>query len=112
MLLGSSASILIMISVDPWLVFKNVFHESPFLYYLSYIGYLALIAATALIVMFLVRPFAEYTVTNFAIKLLISCIVPNALWLLVFRKSRNMRLMLSYIKKILVHIKMLRVKNV
>lgn len=86
-LLGTTASILIMISFDPYLIYKKVFKKSSIPYYLSYIGYLALIAATCALVSLLCAPFSEYNVLHCLIRLAICLIVPNGVWFILFRKS-------------------------
>ena len=106
-LLGSTASILIMISFDPVIVFRKVFHESALPYYFSYVGYLLLVLLTGFLVTVLVSPFSEYTKFNFAAKLCVCCIVPNCLWYVIFRKNENMAYLLNYVKNLLKQFKTL-----
>lgn len=96
-LLGSTASILIMISFDPILVFKKVFNKRPFRYYMSYVGYLLLTLSTGLLVTLIVSPFSQYTVKNFFIKLIVCCSVPNMLWYIMFRNSPKMSQLKKYV---------------
>lgn len=100
-LLGSTASILIMVSFDPVLVFKKVFNKSPLRYYLLYVGYLLLTFLTGIIVSLIVIPFSEYTVANFLIKFFVCCTVPNVLWYIIFRKSSKMEQLRKYVISIL-----------
>ena len=86
-LIGTLASVIILVLFDPIILFKYVFHEKPFKYYLSYFGFLLLIASTGLLIWFISRFFAEYTITNFIIRLAFCIFIPNVLWLLIFRKD-------------------------
>lgn len=88
-LVGTTASLFIMLSFDPILVFREVFHKKAWGYYRQYFGYLALTAATGALVYALALPFSEYTVTNFLVRLLLCLAVPNGLWFLLFRKNDN-----------------------
>lgn len=88
-LVGTTASLLIMLSFDPVLVFREVFHKKAWGYYRTYLCYLALTAATGALVYVLALPFSEYTVVNFLVRLLLCLVVPNGLWFLLFRKNEN-----------------------
>lgn len=86
-LIGTTASILIMVLFDPIIVFKNVFHKSVKNYYLKYIKYLLVIMVTAGIVYILTIPYKDYNITNFIIRIVICMLVPNFLWFVLFRRS-------------------------
>lgn len=88
-ILGTTASILIMVSYDPVIVFKNVFAQGAGRYYLTYIGYLVLIFATGAVVELVSLPFAAMTAVNCVIRLLICILIPNVLWYILFRKNRR-----------------------
>ena len=88
-LVGTTASLFIMLSFDPVLVFREVFHKKAWGYYRTYLGYLALTAATGALVYVLALPFSEYTLVNFLVQLLLCLVVPNGLWFLLFRKNEN-----------------------
>ena len=88
-LVGTTASLFIMLSFDPILVFREVFHKKAWGYYRLYFGYLALTAATGALVYALALPFSQYTAANFLIRLLLCLAVPNGLWFLLFRKNEN-----------------------
>ena len=88
-LVGTTASLFIMLSFDPILVFREVFHKKAWGYYRLYFGYLALTAATGALVYALALPFSQYTAANFLIRLLLFLAVPNGLWFLLFRKNEN-----------------------
>lgn len=104
-LLGTTASILIMISFDPYLIYKKVFKKSSIPYYLSYIGYLALIAATCALVSLLCAPFSEYNVLHCLIRLAICLIVPNGVWFILFRKSPSFLFLWDKMYKLLGSVK-------
>lgn len=84
-----TASLFIMLSFDPVLVFREVFHKKAWGYYQTYLGYLALTAATGALVYVLALPFSEYTLVNFLVRLLLCLVVPNGFWFLLFRKNEN-----------------------
>lgn len=98
-LLGSTVSVLIMLSFDPIIVFKNVFHQSARHYYISYLGYLLLVLATGALVRVLSSPFSQPTILHFLMKMVVSVTVPNVLWYLIFHKSKNMRLLEAYFQR-------------
>lgn len=86
-LLGTTASILIMVGFDPLIVYKHVFEKSAAGYYARFLGYLALVLATGALVHAMSLPFSAYTVGNFLVRLAICLVVPNGLWFLMFRKK-------------------------
>ena len=88
-LLGTTASIFIMIGFDPLIVYKNVFQKSAAGYYLRFLGYLLLVLATGVLVELLCTPFSAYTFGNFLIRLFICLVVPNGIWYLLFRKDEK-----------------------
>ena len=90
-LLGTTVSLIVMLSFDPVLVYREVFHKKAGAFYLLYFRDLLLVAATAALVRAAVQPFAAYTVGNFLIKLLLCMLIPNGLWLLLFRKTAQFR---------------------
>ena len=86
-LLGTTASILIMISFDPVIVYREVFHKKAWEYYRMYGFQLALILATGGLVHVMCLPFRSFTVGNFAVRMLFCLAVPNGLWYLLYRKD-------------------------
>jgi O-antigen/teichoic acid export membrane protein len=107
-LIGTTCSIIIMLSFDPIIVYKNVFHKSPSKYYLSYLAYLSLIIVTAIFITLITLPFSAYTMFNFCIKLVACLVIPNVLWYVIFRKNSKFEYLKSsimlipgYIKKLL-----------
>lgn len=100
-LLGTTASILIMISLDPIIVYKNVFHKSAANYYISYLKYLLLTITTGVVVTVISLPFKRLTIANFVIKIIICLLVPNCIWYLLFRKNKNMEYLRQYITTLL-----------
>lgn len=110
-LLGTTASIIIMISLDPIIVYKNVFHKSAARYYLSYLTYLLLVIATGFLVTIISIPFKRLTIANFVIKLIICIIVPNGIWYVIFRKNKNLNYLKHYIFTVFNTIKRIAVKK-
>ena len=88
-LLGTTVSLIVMLSFDPVMVYREVFEKKAWEFYRMYFGYLALALATAVLVYVFCRPFSEYTFANFLVRLLICLLVPNGLWYLIFRKNPN-----------------------
>ena len=83
-LLGTTASILVMVVYDPVFVYREVFHKSAGEYYRRYLGNLCLILATGALVHVLALPFRAFTPGNFAVRLLICLAVPNGLWYFLY----------------------------
>ena len=90
-LVGTTMSLFIMLSFDPILVYREVFHKKAGEYYRIYFGCLALIVGTGALVYALALPFSAYTVGNFLLRLVLVLLVPNGLWYLIFRKSESFR---------------------
>ena len=86
-LLGTSASLVIMISYDPVLVYRHVFRKPAGEYYRMYFLELALVLLTGGLVAFLCRAFSAYTVGSFLARTGICLLVPNGLWYLMFRRD-------------------------
>lgn len=83
-LLGTTASILVMIVYDPVFVYREVFHKPAGEYYRRYMGNLGLILATGALVHILTLPFRAFNPGNFAVRLLICLAVPNGLWYFLY----------------------------
>ena len=86
-LLGTTVSLLVMLSFDPVLVYREVFGKRAGEFYLLYLRDLLLVLATLGLVKAAVLPFGEYTIGNFMIKGVFCAVIPNLLWYLLFRRS-------------------------
>ncbi len=86
-LLGTTVSLLVMLSFDPVLVYREVFGKRAGEFYRLYLRDLLLVLATLGLVKAAVLPFGEYTIGNFLIKGVFCAVIPNLLWYLLFRKS-------------------------
>lgn len=86
-LLGTTASLVIMISYDPALVYRHVFHKRSGTYYRTYFLQLALVLVTGALVYVLCLPFGAYTVGSFLGRGAVCALVPNGLWYLIFRRD-------------------------
>ena len=86
-LLGTTASLLILIAYDPVLVYREVFHKKPWRFYWMYFRELVMIFLTGGLVWLVTSPFSAYTVSNFLIKLAACAVIPNGLWYLLFRRD-------------------------
>ncbi len=86
-LLGTTASLVIMLSYDPTLVYRHVFHKRSGTYYRTYFLELALVLATGALVYLICLPFSRYTVGCFLVRAAVCLTVPNGLWYLLFRSD-------------------------
>ncbi len=90
-LLGTTVSLVVMLSFDPILVYREVFGKKAGEFYLLYFRDLLLVIATGAVVWAAARPFGEYNFLNFLIKLAFCAVIPNVLWFLLFRKTPQFR---------------------
>ena len=86
-LLGTTISLAVMLSFDPVLVYREVFHKGAAPFYRLYLRDMCLVAVTALAVKAVTLPFGAYTLGNFLVKMAACALIPNGLWYLLFRKS-------------------------
>ncbi len=86
-LLGTTASLVIMLSYDPVIVYRDIFQKKAGEYYRTYFRLLFLALGTGALVHVLGLPFSGYTWGNLVIRLLLCLAVPNGLWYLIFRKD-------------------------
>lgn len=85
---------------SPYIVFKYVF-ELPFrLYVKRYIGYLVVLVATGAVCWLLCSLVNISLIANAVIKFLICCIVPNAVFFCLFRKSEEFKTLTGFVKVI------------
>ena len=90
-LLGTTVSLVVMLSFDPVLVYREVFGKGAGEFYRLYFRDLALVLATGVLVRAITRPFAALTFGNFLIKAVCCVVIPNALWAAIFRGSEPYR---------------------
>ena len=90
-LLGTTVSLLVMLSFDPVLVYREVFHKTAGEFYRLYLRDLAIVLATGCLVKAVTLPFGAYTFGNFLIKAVCCAVIPNGLWILLFRKTEPYR---------------------
>ena len=86
-LLGTTVSLAVMLSFDPALVYREVFHKRAGAFYRMYARDMALVAVTALLVKAVTAPFGAYTLGNFIVKMAACALIPNGLWYILYRKS-------------------------
>ncbi len=86
-LLGTTASLVIMLSYDPALVYNHVFHKRSGVYYRTYFLQLMLVLGTGGLVYALCLPFSAYTLGSFFGRAAVCALVPNGLWYLIFRRD-------------------------
>ena len=86
-LLGTTASLIIMLSYDPVLVYRHVFRKTAGRYYRTYFLELALVLATGAAVHAVCLPFSDFTVGCFLFRGAACLVIPNGLWYLLFRSD-------------------------
>ena len=85
---------------NPYAVFKYVF-ELPFrLYVKRYIAYLVILVATGAVCWALCSLVNISLIANAVIKFLICCVVPNAVFFLLFRKSEEFKTLTGFVRVI------------
>ena len=68
-----------------------MFHKTAGEFYRLYLRDLALVLLTGELVRLITLPFAAYTFGNFLIKAVCCAVIPNGLWILLFRKTEPYR---------------------
>lgn len=101
--LATAVAMLGMTCFDPYIIFKHLFHERPFCYYLRYMVSLAGIVLTGALTNAICSWLAPaYTLSSFILRLLICLVLPNLLWLAVLWRTKLFRdtfaMVLSYIR--------------
>ena len=85
----------------PYIVYKYVFKSSPKEYFIKYIKYLLVIVLTAIGIQALIdKLFSLVTVYNFIIRIVICVVVPNILFILIFRRSNEFIILMKKIESI------------
>lgn len=88
-LLGSILAELLALAIDPFIVYKYVFHKKAVSFYRTYIKYLLTILATTVVVKSITGLYNCYTVGGFIVSLTICLIIPNLIWFLLFRRTKE-----------------------
>lgn len=85
--------------IEPYILFKNAI-DVPFFYYLKqYFEYTVLIFLTASINVYITDSlFQNVSIMTFIIKIILSFIITNVLWLGIFGRRKEMRYLISFIK--------------
>ena len=86
---------------DPWLIYKKVFKQKVVSYYLTYILYAVIIAASCTIAYLLcsvvtLRP----ALFDFALKALVSVVIPNLMIVFVFRRTDEFKYVLGFANRL------------
>ena len=84
--------------VEPLVLYRHGFHRSPAPYFMRYVLYTALAAAAGAITWYSCSLIRGNGFLQFASKLVICLIVPNALFLLIFFRSKNFRDLMEVVK--------------
>lgn len=99
--IGTTVShVLTKLWFEPYILFKHGFKDKISTYFKKYVAYLSVLLISFVIVYFINSIFVEYTIVNFIIKLLISIIVPNGLYILIFHNKEEFKYVLELLQKI------------
>jgi len=99
-LLGTTASLIIMVSYDPVLVYRNIFEKSARVYYKTYFSQMGLVLLTGAATALACLPFAAHTLGSFLARFLLCLAIPNGLWYAMFRRDPR----LLYLKDTLLYL--------
>ncbi|MDO4811183.1 MAG: hypothetical protein Q3985_04485 [Eubacteriales bacterium] len=86
--------------VDTYLVHKHVLHTSPKPYFLKYFASLALVIATGGLIKVICLWMPEDSILFFIIRTFLCVLIPNLLWWLMFRKTKEFQFLLGFAKRI------------
>jgi O-antigen/teichoic acid export membrane protein len=88
---------------DPYIIFRVLFKRSAKIYFLKYLSYIILLIIIGGIVGYFSSLFDKLNLLTFIYQLMISIIIPNAIFLLVFRNSKEFKILqdilVNFIKK-------------
>lgn len=94
------ARILTTVWTEPYIIYKNVFKKSPYLYYLKMIIYSLVVVLNFIICNFVINFINGNNIYSFLIKAIISAILSNIIFLLCFFKLKDFKEVYNKIKKI------------
>ena len=86
-LLGTTVSLIVMLSFDPSLVYREAFGKKAWEFYRMYFRDLALVMATGALVKLATLPFSTPSWGSFFACGVLCAVIPNGLWYLLFRRS-------------------------
>jgi O-antigen/teichoic acid export membrane protein len=84
--------------VEPLVLYRHGFHRSPAPYFLWYVLYTALAASAGVVTWYCCSLIPGSGILQFAAKLVICLIVPNALFLIIFFRSKNFQDLIEVVK--------------
>ncbi len=87
---------------EPWLIYKYAFNSSCIKYFYKYISFFLLVIVTAAIVQVLCTPFTSVNWMSFIIRGLLSCLVPNLTFFLVYRNTEEFKYLVGAIKRMII----------
>lgn len=91
-LVGTTVSTLTISGwVEPYVVYKNCFHKSTFRYFAAYAAY-ASVTVCSCAVTYLIAGYTGEGIAGFALKALISAVVPNAIYIAVYLKTTEFQI--------------------
>ncbi|MEW9501062.1 lipopolysaccharide biosynthesis protein [Jeotgalibacillus marinus] len=85
---------------DPYVIFKYVFHKSVKSHFTRYMWFTLLVIVTAIICEFVVSLYSNNMLINFIYRLGVCLIIPNIIFFMVFRKSKEFIYLLNIVKQI------------
>lgn len=106
---ATSIALVGMTCLDPYIVFKYLFQKKPYPYYFRYMIFLISIVSTGAVTNTVCnRLVPNYTISGFALRLLICLLLPNILWMAALYRTRLYK---STSSKILDYIHVILDKN-
>ena len=101
-LLATSISRLLTTTwLDIYLVHKYSFKKSPYRFYLRYLCYFLIVSVVGVLSFIVINSINVAGILGFAIKLLLSVIIPNSIFLLVFFKTEEFKELVKKIKGVI-----------
>lgn len=105
-IIATSISLFCMVILDPYVVYKHIFHDNVFKYYIRFICSLLVIILTGLLIWQgceMIIP--DYNLVNFILRLIICIIVPNIIWGIIMYRSKEFRDTKKLIEEYIVTLK-------
>lgn len=91
--------------VEPLVLYRHGFRRRVFPYFLRYAGYGALTAGTAVLTWAVCAKLPGVGVPNFLGKCAVCLLLPNAFYLLLFRRTREFRYLMGFVRIPFRHVK-------
>ena len=87
--------------IEPYVLFKNGFEETAKFYFVKYIYNTIIMVTTGLVTWKLSNIITGVTIISFIAKILIVVIVPNLIFILLFRRKEEFKYFIGIVKEII-----------